>query len=1495
MGSFEQVKVTYSRQSNVNFMHSELLGSMGKIITMTKTEVTSPNATNSHLKKEFGLCAVVKQDNQYDSVKDKAICAITLTGSAIVSPSGANAYNEDDRWSYFIQEGKNWQVSSGNCTNGSNGFVGDFSEDEFNKCVKYIGKTQTDDIFARLSMEPQRLPSFNKIDNSDSIPVDELVFKLHSVISVPRELEVGNIVFSLSKSEKYLWSTEVLDCHICDSGQCKLARFSTASQGTAARHSRICYHSPYKMKEKKDALEIIVEKIPPEFEESGNRIVASTTQQDYSSSCRSNLFRCGNAVDVKDFDPALKFRFLLNYDQPEDSYINKMGLKITDGSDDKEYGTLFVSADQQARVGRTQGGVDSEFVDKDSTTANKHFWPLRAGTNEITSFMADQDSSDSICTDICSGSSPSYYPELTVEYGGSQCDSGNCTESLLSASSLKIACFQCNMKSCHRYGIKTHTGVDSSNNYVARSSEPLDGIVPECLIEDNVSVSADTTLITSGVTDAVNNKCLQTTSGNNLKAVTCTNTSGGGDPVFIQGTTKSACFLEGQTKILEGGYTGGLDARNNCLQVLYEEQLIGQGTDGVWREGILPNIAIAYNILPEGDGTDRGVKEVLEDQEFGGLDPSSGGTYTFNNYARFSTFFGDHTDVTEPDVFVTFQRDASGMFHSGWHRFLGVANSGTTAERERWAFFYREPFNSINFHDVGGLTVLNNNDGSKNTGELPKGTTRKEFLGRARPSRPVYIKMGNDFHADYPGLKQLNDNPPNHYLALIHHLTFKGIRPVKTPAKNNYPYLCRNIKATTYKEAFVITVAEGRDINNGYQNCRNLNPPPPPPPLEPSEDWYFIPPDSRELWVAALQAVAPNALRYPFPNPFNFADGIPFWRERKSGDMGYDAKKRQWELSYSYADMSSDDYLLSEKNDHQFLFKNSVGSPSPKPSGTLARPATAWIGGLAPIALTGGNAGVSWSWKPDWLKILGNSFTLGYDPLEDTALSLLFNDSLTAALIDTLIVELEDDTNFDNIGVLNSNGRVMSFKSLRQPNNLGEFQDKVTKLCRYDENVQQLDFHRALIITGKGTNWPSGNDCSGLSSSNSESFLADDLDSIYFEIPSTPGNSNLKNLAGDDFVEVRQGIRTLIPLLAYKKQGAMHVHNTDKFCRAWKREKKRRAVGNCIIENYNAGTLSKGGVNHGLPVTQTVRTQAVCHPLSKNCDIAPSSFQTQLTTKQAELSTAQSQLATANNNLASATTTCNQICPACVTVPDTAFTSCQQACWSCLSGCSGDPDQAVCESVCRGAMVNCRTSCGCPTPPCGTTTDCSVRDACVASRNAACNSRPGIQVQITSLTDIIDELENNVIPCMQANIGSITKASCMANLDNVNSHATVYSPAFASCPQASALSIDFKISHLGSASDSRCWRLDDLKPKYEFSFNDGTSNLTGRVGVLGDSQALTDWDHDRNCGTASTSLYPLPAACDNYYTDLINLHNNLCNDGIDYGNQTCEHNYTGPL
>ena len=1518
MGSFEEVKVSYTQSANVQFMHSELLSSMEKIFTMTSINANNPAAPSS--KNEYGLCAVVtdsRNNNTYARFKDKTICPIHLKAASINLAANYKDGSKE-RFKYFVEEGQNWTLSSGKCDEGAqennqniNGFVDNFPDGAFHKCFKYQSETGADHIYARLVIEPQKMPLFKKI-NSGSVLVDELAYKLRSVISTRKELESGEYAFSMSQNAKYLWAAEVLDCHVCNSTECKLARFSSSAQGTASRHSKICYHSMYALKEKKDALALVAEKTAVRINKPAGSLVREDSN--HSAVCRYNLFKCGGVSnrDKRDFDPTLNFRFLLNYDQPEDSSIREVNLQVTDGTtvNTFKHGTLLTPADQKARVARKKNSTLISFGEGD--------WPLKAGGNEVKAFMADQNTSgSSMCKKICDGSAPSFYPKLTVKYGDANCDGGSQCSKTETFNNRKVACSWCNAKSCHSSAPNTYKQQKPEEN-------PKDDLIGECtLSSSSMSGLSDSSISVSSLSDQ-RKKCLKYENGSySLEA--CNN------------------------KMLAG------EKWNDFAE---ERQLLGKkGANGVWTAGILSSLSIAYNTFP------GNIFNLLKNQKLSKT--SDENKYMFHNYSQ--TLMMGHSLFPH----YIMQRDASGMFHAGWLNVFypedAVDRSLADEDKARWAYFYREPFKSIDFEDKNRVGGTNSGDPAIPSLGGSNDTENKQiFLGRVRPARPVYMKMSHDF---YPRA--------SNRLVLVHHMAFKGIT-----FGSFQSFLCRNINAQKYSQAFVTTTAS---IGDGYRECRDLG-----------SNWYFIPPDTKELLSSALLAVAPNAPRYPFPNPFKFPDGIPFWRALKSdgetdeNGQAYNSKMRRWKLSYKYADMSANSYKESFASDQEVFFNDERGvlrQPSSSALGglivanssgcsgytsdtiinyrvaagdiTRGFPAgaclacrisarAAWqtcIGSKTPekirkcvkrgldpcsVVRSAGNAVFreSWNFRPDWPNILVGSYDLTSDPLETgSTYSLLFNmeSSETAELarLQSDITALDNDTNINtsggNIGAINYNGRIMTYRSLRESGDLSHFNTKAVKLCRYSKNENHIDFHKALIFVGSPSNWPSTDSCQNYTASNSQSFLASNAqgpDKIYYKIPSSPGSGNLKNLTKNDFLEIRKGIRTIVPLIKFHKGKGIYVRNTDKFCKAWKREKKRRAVGNCIVKNYNNGTLSIGGSSYGLSVSQNARKSDTCHPAGKNCSKASTHFRSGYTAITTALSTAQGNLTTKRSELATATTKCNRTCSQTETCADRreptipshisdieayphtlyrlapgnaergfAVNQCV-ACtfprshgrWGvCIAGCgsTSSPGYSSCRATCR-ANDNCSVQ---------SRSVCCVPTICADERQRACNAKATLQTQVNNLQAQVTALTREKNCASPKRTAAESKANCISYVSTgsrFNKHSLSYSPTngIVNCSShITALPINFEDESL----DNRCRSVQFLNPEYSFSFD----GLTGRMGIKGGGQDW-NWDKDANCISDTSKLHALPARCNDKYKNLVNLNNGFCNDdGVNYNSQTC--------
>ena len=85
-------------------------------------------------------------------------------------------------------------------------------------------------------------------------------------------------------------------------------------------------------------------------------------------------------------------------------------------------------------------------------------------------------------------------------------------------------------------------------------------------------------------------------------------------------------------------------------------------------------------------------------------------------------------------------------------------------------FFFREPFQSVSYSDAKGLDKAT----------LPKNWTLKPFMQRARPSRPIFIKLpSGKYDLDFPeNLATQTGNVDFTRLLLTHHMHYKGLRKV---------------------------------------------------------------------------------------------------------------------------------------------------------------------------------------------------------------------------------------------------------------------------------------------------------------------------------------------------------------------------------------------------------------------------------------------------------------------------------------------------------------------------------------------------------------------------------------------------------------------------------------------------------------------------------------------------------------------------------------------
>ena len=1164
MGNFEQTQVQYSEQSDVLFKHKTLLETMKAMLVGVQVKVNQSNKGLITSFKTQGICQLVTnaEDFNYGNIKDKFSCPIRIKKSNI--KNGNLLGLTDSRWTYFLNEigNRKWVIASGNeCSGGNNGFFGDFTVsnkgDEFTKCLKF-SKDNKSNMYARVKITPQTILN---VDDSDPVDIDLLEYQLESVISLQNiKTENTEQTYAISKSEKLVLSSEVLECHICEDNSCSSlskyvrARLSTSSLDSAI-DEKFCYHSDINEPNICKALSIdyVSKNVLQAGQIASNTgiqevILESDTAQNVASSCSSHVFRCKNDPSQFEedeiFDPSIRITYGLYLDTfLKSSNIDSIDFKV---------GNWTLSALHDAGDGNSRVGRDSQ-NGKKTFKGKGNFWPLKSGGMEVTSYASVKNGDINICKNICEfhkNKKKIPNPKIHIFWNdaiGTACDKEFDLEHD------KVQCTVCHTKNCHRYGVGTFGPVNELNN------EPLDGSIPECIMHekytDNEYKHTDNeNKHTIGGADIEENRCVKAKRPG-FEAVSCGSGVGYRDNnayTYNTGSSgKTLCFVNGESKILTGGSTDGLQALLNCQAPLKEVQKLGApSNEGLWTSGLLPSLALAYNLPPFSSGTGTTIKSILDAAELPITQDAGKDVITIENNANMATYFGDSlkSDI-EDGTWVNIQRDKAGVFHEGWPSMIKGGD---------WAFFYREPLDGVRYIDDVSAAIKSH----------------------SRPARPIFIKTNNTFHADYGYPDESNIEEEVGALLLTHHLKYRGLRGVKSVTTRTFPYLCRDISATAdtlIQDIFKLSTTKGRNLSEGYQACRALGP-----------NWYFIPPDSRKLWAAALQTVAPNAPRYSFPNPFNFVDGVPFYNSDGN-------------LSFKYGELPIGDFLKSQNSAHYIVITEN--------SGLLATPASAFVG-LKPL-VPSPKYYKSWDWGADWANLfeqgaVSDSSIYSNNVDLESKIKAIANNSITS------------DGNPS--GLIDKAGNILTIAQTRKAiADDGNINQKLTKICISNNSNDDLWTHQNLVIRGTHQNWPES--CSASKTDGGETIQAlKGLNNKSFDVEAVKDLDLLEELTVDSMQKFSKGIRSIDVLLKFYKSRAFHIQNKVKFCHIWKAEKLRRATGQCMVKAYNSTNTSRGlsigaqkKLLHSKAITERERTNGLsCHKENELCGGAKDYYQSLL-------------------------------------------------------------------------------------------------------------------------------------------------------------------------------------------------------------------------------------------------------------------------------------------
>ena len=1239
IGSFEQTKASYRKQSTVYYKQRAVAVNIKKILTETKIEVASGGTgqvlrTAANQLRNEGLCKVleeaVKEDNSnksaYESIKNqKKLVEGQVLGSEVKAQLESEVLT-DDRWKYFMEMGGLWEISLIGCAVSDNhGFRDAFTINKYNKCLKWLGDEENE-IYARVSLEPVVAPKMKElgVGSGDKYFVSHLAFKTDVTLAVRifAQSEEEEDSWSLARQKDIVWMIEAAECDVCDNStpnkNCKIVNLLNTGFSHALRTENIVYLSREDSSLKCSDLSLSVSKnvIQKKGELAGNTIIQSKTDSNKAISCTQHLFRCKDDSErfaPKYLDPMIQASLNLKLDSLSDSNIDYIKLKITNGAaptptEFTNHPALMTSTDQSSFVIQDSAGHKEYHKDFKTTSppvkTYNNVWPLKSGGNEYKLRAANKEGTASICAKACE-SPDTFYPELKIAFnkrysGGDK----TCTEKTFTLDGktvggiknpdAKIACTTCHAKSCHRFGLGTF------GSKADQKDDPIDSSLPEC-----TGGGGGINLAFKDSTEAgqTTEDCMTFKNGK-LISKSCTDTAVAHTMCFINGKMKAVAKSSSITapgSAAPASVTLGL-REEACYKASLERFRLGNESTN----GLLANMAIAYLVAPR--GSPSAIKDTLEREGLSVEGTSPNQYYELYNSANQGFYIGaEHNQgrdgsASSTEAWINIERDFSGILTAGLPLIPDVVLSPPTGlvNKIGWAYFFREPFQSASYSDFAALTKTD-----MPTGKQTKAFFENQFLTRSRPARPFFIKMktlkpdfNGKFTAGTPGTPGSPGGTPaaaattsaDKRLLLTHHLHYKGLRVVNKlqAASNPYPFVCIDADGKVK-----VTSSKNKDFNEGYQACEGIA----------GGAFGFIPPTTSKQWTDAMLALAPNAPRYPFPNPFHFEDGIPF--DNNVHDPSKNHYLNAADLKFNFADLGKTgekkkDFNYSMRLDPFFIINAAVmrSAASGEANSALAPVRSAWIG-LVPrtsssLPADGSGDRLSQNWKLD-LNELVNDVCDGTGLCPDSFYRTTkpHNDIRNAMVLFRAAPNDSSDWPLDDgyMGIMSAGGgdiRRHSFMFTLTDTAAQKLYDSLGRMCRFKKTELSMKWHLMTILRADS------------SQKTTAAYIPSSCTASSPALPDSRSASDLAEITEDDIAgtsgtgpALRTSVRGAAELWKYHKKGRYALFNKDRFCRSWNREKERRAKSRCLINKYKAGTLTVGGVTYSYANTKTCRENLV--------------------------------------------------------------------------------------------------------------------------------------------------------------------------------------------------------------------------------------------------------------------------------------------------------------
>ena len=805
---------------------------------------------NKATQNRYGLCSLLHRPRLSHGVENLKMSFQNRSSFGIL------------RWKVFFPQTEWEHVSASHCQK----IDEDFSEGDFSRCFKYSKNTEeaNDIVYAIAEIVPRKFPTLDEIDltqTSDTYDPKQVIFQLKTSVSVysAHEDEMSdqgqdpNDPGARGKSTSYisyqsdaLWTDTVGECHIqARDGNWTVVNLSATGPGSNLEH-KVINSLVYGGDDcNKMTLFDINENIV-QVGRTDDAVISSIIALNARVACTKNKFSCRQKIKTEalEADTYDAFQFSFNLLNESYSFIPIEQFNVTLKKSD---GTELDGTDDERL-----DGVNVAFYDSSAALlavqANKNInYSIGRGSRlvSVSTDLSDPTESAALasyCHNICqsydTGNFNTYiYPAVNIHekpVDGQACEF---SKDYSSSGSNRVQCIVCHTKACHRYGLGTFGPLDNEVRTISvqnmpptqktvygMSDEPLDGQVPECVIENsyetvgvrelpaNVSGSGDTAVsgCTAMAMNVSNSNSFKNLKTNTYNATNC-NTS---LPVL--------CFTSGH-------YLPALRVNTSNLNVPYEVVVapfeeaeeacfnIGREIGQYYDLGI--TLANTYKV--EFGGTNflrRAISTIQNIPRFGGGSLPSSFNLTVpvdlkfdfvNNAARGlflspSSYSLSHFKLTEQIRNIVTRTLNS--YNKVWTAMEWDAE-GLVVASPPWALVAKDESLAL-FHD-------------------------KE---QGKSHRLVLLQDTSSYHSN-----------TSKYFALTYNLRWKGLIPKVESA--SMPFVCKD---NTHGRFFI--TSNSGVLSTGPTKCA-------------AEGGLFVPPESGLDWSKLMLDLNPNDGYYPFPDP----------------------------------------------------------------------------------------------------------------------------------------------------------------------------------------------------------------------------------------------------------------------------------------------------------------------------------------------------------------------------------------------------------------------------------------------------------------------------------------------------------------------------------------------------------------------------------------------------------------------------------------------------